>query len=347
MFEFNEVNGVIQNDGVAPEDNHTVWPDTVPVLNFAHYIKDGLGGGAQFDPSSQPSGEPWFGSSRLKYAYRLDNVTLRERGGANVSDPSGDKLLSGWAHSPSRSAADSSEVSPSGAEVTNLQLLNNDPFAWARSSANGGEGQPGDPATIITTLCDPVPPPRRACLFGSDAVVTSLSEARLRRSGAPQGPYPSKFLARSEGFSTRNGVAVTGAALNSMLASQGLSMRGGSVEQTPSFNINGNTFSKVYRLPSAQTVTADNISPVALEWRANLDRDVTDGELTLLVCQDDNAGDNTSKCYMFEDARIGSRSAFFDFDWFEVMALRDNSPMEVSDRIDITRPSDPRVGSDG
>ena len=109
IYRFVEEDGQSRNDGVPPEDNHTVWPDTVPVLNFRHYAADAIPSGGQFDPGGQPSGEPWFGSNRLRYAYRLLDVRLvKDDDGTPVADPDGVPLRSTWTHSPSRAADDTS-----------------------------------------------------------------------------------------------------------------------------------------------------------------------------------------------------------------------------------------------
>jgi hypothetical protein len=349
LFDFIEVNGVSQNQGVPPKDNHTVWPNTVPLLNFSHFIKDALPAEGQFDTSAQPAGDLWFGSSRLKYAYRLDDVTLRKASGGDVSDPSGEPLQAAWTHSPSRAADDTSGANgtPSGAEATHLQLLNWDPWAWPRSTENGGEGQPGDPGLIIERICDPLPEPRRACLYGDSAGIISLTEARLRRNAPSQGPYPSKFTAIGQAFYVRNNQALTRQSLTSLLATQGLNMRAGETVNVPNVVIGGRSLSQGYRLPAAQDITPTGAHPLALPWRANLDRDVTDGELTLLVCQNSSAAGENGQCYMFEDAVIGAQSVHFDLKPYVFTAMDPQKPLEISDRVDISRPADPRAGSDG
>lgn len=350
IFDFVEVDGQSQNQGADPKDNHTVWPDTVPVINFSHFIKDALPASGQFDPSAQPAGEAWFGSSRLKYAYRLDGVTLRRAGGAAVTDPSGTALQSAWTHSPSRAADDTSGANgtPSGAEVTHLQLLNWEPWAWARSTEDGGAGQPGDPATIIERICDPVPAPRRACLLGSAANVISLTEARLMRDTPAPGPYPSKFLGTGQSFVTLGGAEMTQQALTAYLAAQGIAARAGGVVDTPGISFGGQTLRKGYRLPGAESISAAGVRPIALPWRANLDRDVTDGDLLLMVCQSETAPDGgDDKCYMFDDVKPDQKAPRFDLPPFYIAARDPNAPLETADKVDMTNPSDPRLGADG
>ncbi|MEP2234723.1 MAG: hypothetical protein ABJM58_03700 [Alteripontixanthobacter sp.] len=351
LFDFVNNNGVMQNEGVDAEDNHRVWPDTVPVINFGHFIKDGLGTG-QFDPSAQPSGEPWFGSSRLKYAYKLTNVVLTNlTTGIQVSDPSGDSLQSAWTHSPSRAADDTSgsgAAVPSGAEATSLQLLNWEPWAWARSTADGGEGQPGDPVDTIGRICEPVPPPARACLLGSAADILSPTDARLRRNQPAPGPYPSKFRGTGRSVAVHNNIVHTGSQLTALLTSRGINMRGGEMVPTPAILAGGHSHSQAYRLPAGQRVTPEGSSPVALSWRADLDRDVTDGELTLLVCQDDSdhSPGGGEHCYDFADSQIGTVNERLAFPSFIATASDTRKPLEITDRLDISRPSGPQRGSD-
>ena len=72
------------NQGRPPQDNNTVWADTAPVIHFRHDILDAEASG-QFDIDPQPAAPGWFGGNRFKYAYRLDNLTLRRKGGAVVT----------------------------------------------------------------------------------------------------------------------------------------------------------------------------------------------------------------------------------------------------------------------
>jgi hypothetical protein len=347
LFDFVEVDGQTVNQGVPAKDNNTVWPDTVPVINFRHFITDAMPATAQFDPASQPAGDPWFGSSRLKYAYRLLNVTLRRKGGAVVADPSGAPLQSAWTHPPARPANDTSgggSADPSGAEVTHLQLLNWEPWAWARGTANGGEGQPGDPADTVGRICDPATQPRRSCLLGSSALQLELTRARLTRPTPPPGPYPSRFRGETESFVPRPSGDATGAGLAALVAGMGMGMRGGEVWNVGPVAVDGVIHSRAYRLPAATQVSAQGEQATALPWRINLDRDVTDGELVLLMCRQAKPRDD---CYAFEDAPRATTANMFDLAPFRIAAIDARKPLQTTDRVDVSRMGSPQPGSDG
>jgi len=347
-----DVNGnpkkVMTNQGVSPKDNNTVWPDTVPVLNFAHYIQDALPSSGQFCPISQPAGEPWFGSSRLRYAYRLDNIRLVREDGQVVSNPSGEKLLSAWTHTSYRSSdnadGDGSNV-PSGPEATRLQLLAWKPWAWARSTSGGGEGQPGDPADMVDRVCEPVPLPRPACLLGKGVSILSTSRSFLRRLEPASGPYPSKFKGVGEAFFTINTQEYTGTTLKSLLASMGTSMTAGQIVPTTTIAVNGNTMQEGYRLPGLEMNQNNSIAHMPLPWHVKLDRDVTQGEVVLLVCQDMKQTPE-GNCYMFNDIKTNIRGEEFDLNPFKISALKPNDLLQTLDAVDALNTNPARLGED-
>ena len=88
------------SQGAAVTTNNTVWPDTAPVVHFSHYVENALPAIAQFTPGPTPTQDKWFGSNALKYAYRLESVTLRTSGGSLVSGTK--PLQSVWTTSPFR-----------------------------------------------------------------------------------------------------------------------------------------------------------------------------------------------------------------------------------------------------
>ncbi|WP_157736025.1 hypothetical protein [Granulosicoccus antarcticus] len=357
IYDFIEIDGQSQNQGVPPEDNHTVWPDTVLVLNFRHFAQDAIPDGAQFDPGTQPSGEPWFGSNRLRYAYRLLNVRLvRDDDDTPVADPTGAPLLSVWTHSPSRAADDTSGNSgapPSGAEVTHLQLLNLEPSAWAQSTAGGGEGQPGDPAEIIRRVCDPVPPPRRGCLTGAAARILAPSVARLRRVGSPPGPYPSNFQGLSRSFVAVGDEEAIGSELVSLVSSFGAIFEPGVHRAVPTTGLETGVVSEGYQLPRLLRASESALVPLSLPWRIELNRAVQTGTLTLLVCDSAETDDGTDNegCYEFKDLAIGKQGESFDLPPFTISAIqrpnaqRRNS-LQATDRIDLSNALNPVFGTD-
>lgn len=339
---------VTKNQGVSPKDNHVVWPDTVPVLNFSHYIKDALSSTGQFNPDGQPAGEAWFGSSRLKYAYRLDAIRLVRKDGELILDPSGEKLLSSWDHTafrPSDNTSGGGSSVPSGSEAVRLHLLAWKPSAWAESTSNGGEGQPGDPVDMIDRICEPVPEPQPACLLGEDVNILSMSRSLLRRNIQSQGPYPSKFRGMGESFFAINTQVYTGTALRTLLSSMGSSMTAGQIVSTMDVIVKGVTLHQGYRLPGIEVTHTDTMSHMPLPWRVKLDRDVQQGELTLLVCQDIKQHEEDD-CYMFNDMKAGIRGIEFDLKAFKIFALKPNALLRTMDAVDALSANLPRLGQD-
>lgn len=357
IYDFIEVDGVTQNQGVPPEDNHTVWPDTVPVLNFRHFTEDATGSSGQFDIDTQPNGEPWFGSNRLRYAYRLDAVRLlRDADDSTVTDPSGDALQGAWTHSPSRSSVDTSGSGsnlPSGAEATYLQLLDWTPWPWAHSSATGGAGQPGDPGAIIEQICDPLPDPARACLSGNDAAPRTPTTVALRRLGPGPAPYPSRFRGRGESVVKLGANEITGTALNSFAALSGATLTPGQMVPVPSTSIATDTVTRGYRLPGLEVPRGDSLDTIPLPWRANLDREVTDGTLTLMVCTPETGSPDspdTPPCYNFEDLKVGAEAPTLELRPFTITALQsgagNQNTLSATDRLDVFDPSGIIMGED-
>ena len=126
-------------------------------------------GGSQFTPGPTPPQDRWFGSSALKYAYRLDSLVLRRSDGVLVAGTK--PLQSVWGTSPYRQpdASGTAGPLPSEHEGPALKLLDWSPWAWVVNMTNGGAGQPGDPVDTIDDLCDPKPAPQRTCVLGRTA----------------------------------------------------------------------------------------------------------------------------------------------------------------------------------
>lgn len=347
IFDFVQVGDKVENRGVAPSGNHTVWADTAPLINFRHYIIDAEPAVRQFARAAQFSGEPWFGSNRLKYAYRLDGVRLvRDSDGAPVTGPN--PLKAGWQSSPARQPGSAGPVLPSGAETLSLKLLDWQPWGWALPMSDGGESAGGDPADTIGNLCQPVPPPARSCLFGRDARGFGPDRIRLFHETPPPGPYPSWFTLLGRPGLRIGASVIEGQALTSLLAAAGaLPLPGGVVTLSQPVAGPQGALQQGYRLPAAQLATPGQVSVTTLPWLAEFDRTIRRGSLLLLVC--DARGGRGSEpprdCYRFAGLPIGKQFAALEVPRFKLEAMKPDRPFTVTDRVDLTH-SGGALGSD-
>ncbi|MCB6178583.1 hypothetical protein LHP98_10615 [Rhodobacter sp. Har01] len=345
-----QTDGTILNTGVAPKDNHTVWADTAPVLNFRHSVNVASTAGAQFDLEGQPSGEMWFGSNRLKYAYRLRGVRLIDTTtGLQVADPSGTRLQAAWMTSPTRQpdASGTGGPLPSGEEKQSLKLLDWDPFGWAVPMTGGGAGTAGDPGTTVGDLCEPLPQPARACVHGEDAVETGPHAVRMRQTPPATGAYPSRFfLSGVPGLRTA-AAEVSGLAFVSTLAAAGMTTYAGSIAALPqTVSVGGKAVSRGYRLPAGRAAGAARQS---LPWLGRLDRTVRRGRLTLMVCDSLPARDGETggqkTCFDFASLKHGDYTRLTT-DAFVLTGLSAAQPIVVTDRVELLPPAGAQSGSD-
>lgn len=339
IFQMTEVDGVMQNTGAAPKDNHTVWADTAPVINFSHYIKDALPAGGQFDPAAQPSGEKWFGSNRLKYSYRLDGVRLvRVTDGTAVTGAR--PLKSAWVTSPARQSGSAGPNLPSGAEVTALKLLDWQPWDWALPMADGGASAPGDPAQGVGDLCRPLPQPARACLLGRDARAAGPDRIRILHETPAPGPYPSRFTLTGRPGLRIGATVVTGSALGALVAQAGGMVLPGEVIDLPQ-PVSGPSgpLARGYRLPEAQVATAGTVSRTALPWLADLDRTIRRGRLLVMVCDGTSRrpSEESRICTDFEGLSIGKEFASLEVPGYLLEAMDPGRPFMVADQVDLAQ----------
>lgn len=339
---------LVVNKGADPRDNHTVWADTAPVINFRHFIRDAIPPGQQFDPPEQPSAEAWFGSNRLKYAYRMDGLRLiRARDGAAVTGPRA--LASAWTTSPARQPGSAGPLLPSGAEVTSLKLLDWQPWGWALPMTEGGEGHPGDPADTIARLCQPTPRTARACLKGRDARAAGPHRIRLLHETPPPGPYPSRFTLTGEPGMPTGTQIITGAAMISLVAAAGGVIRAGEIADLPQ-PVAGpdGPLTQGYRLPQAQGADIDRVTRASLPWMAQLDRPLRAARLLMLVCDGNSRPPRAQprRCFGFDGLTLDSRHARLDLPAFTLLAANASSPFLVTDKVTATQ-GNPMPGSDG
>lgn len=347
IFRMTEVNGKMQNTGAAPRDNNSVWADTAPVINFRHFMQNAVSGG-QFNLGGQPSGEEWFGSNRLKYRYRLDGVRLvRVADGTPVAGLTADPLQAAWVTSPVRQPI-GGDSAASGAEVQSLKLLDWTPWDWALPMTDGGASAPGDPAETVKHLCDPLPQPARACLYGRFAREAGLHRIRLLHETPPPGPYASHFTLTGRPAILRPTGLVETPALIALAAASGALVLPGAVIDLPQ-PVAGpaGPLSRGYRLPEAQITSATATSQTALPWIADLDRSIRRGRLLLLVCDGlyTRPPETPRNCYAFEGLATGKDYAALDLPGYQLRALDSAQPFSASDGVDLAQGS-PLPGSD-
>ncbi|MGB3722934.1 MAG: hypothetical protein WA979_08970 [Pacificimonas sp.] len=266
--------------------NHTVWPDTTPVINFSHFVENGLPSDSQFAHiPGNPSGPKWFGASELKYAYRLDQLILRKRGGAEVADPDGNPLDCAWRSSPDRPRDGADGYVPGDNDTQSMALLSWDGDRWPLNLPDGGEGQPGDPANYIERICDPLPAPMPLCLYGKDARHLGLYGMRIPAPARGPEPYASRYAMSGEPAFGSAANRLTGQTLRAFLAGANAFVLPGAVENL-SFptNAGGETLTRGYRLPGARFTRPSGFMDIPLPWSGHYDGSVVDPELTLLVC---------------------------------------------------------------
>jgi hypothetical protein len=252
--------------------DHTVWPDAVPVIAFTHTVQNGLPSGSAFQPGAPPPGEPWSGTSELKYAYRLTGVELVPAGGAPLSGP----LDSAWwlpTHRPG--ILGEGDVAVSEHEGAHLALLSWDPAPWARALGDHGDQAPGDPANTVGRLCEPPLRPRPVCVAGRLARRVTASRVVLPPETLGVAPLPARFELR--GDESFGGVAA--GAIAPFVAAAGLGFAPGGVAATP--------FGDAYRLAG---VVRHGHPVLSARLDGRFVPDVVDPDLLLVVCLDQRGG---------------------------------------------------------
>ena len=252
----------------TPGLEQTVWPDTVPVIEFTHHVAVGLAGSA-FAPGGGPAGPVWSGTSELKYAYRLTGVEIVPDGSAALTGP----LDSGWWLPTNRPGVlEDGDVAVSESEGMFLALLAWDPAPWTYWLTDGGAGTDGDPATTPGRLCDPPTRPRRACILGKRGARIGVDAVDFPSDDLGTPPFPSRFAlhARERAF----GLPL--ASVTPFLSAQGWGLTPGQVGPGPFGD-------DVWWLAA---LTDHSFTACTTELRGVLAPEIGDAELLLVVCRD-------------------------------------------------------------
>lgn len=252
----------------TPGPDQTVWPDTVPVIEFTHHLDVALSGGA-FSPGAPPAGPVWSGTSELKYAYRLTGIELTPDGQAPLAGP----LESGWWLPTNRPGVlEDGDVAVSDAEGVFLALLSWDPGPWSYWLTDGGAGTDGDPAQTPGRVCDPPVTPKPNCALGRLGVRTGVDAVRVPTADPGSPPFPSRFalLGRERAFGRFLGD------LAPVLAATGLAVVPGQVT-AGAFGDDVWWLARITRYGYTERTT---------EFRAQIAPEITTPELVLLVCRD-------------------------------------------------------------
>lgn len=330
--------------GSEVDKNNVVWPDTAPVIHFKHYIENNMVSSAQFTPGATPSQPKWTGSSELKYAYRLDNVLLRKHVGHELV--SGDKpLQSVWMTTPYRQPESTGEGNPipSEHEGVTLKLLDWEPWNWSVNMDDGAEGQHGDPAKTVERLCDPLPLPKHACLYGRAMRRAGLHRIRLYPDTPPPTPYPSHFTAEGFAYYPVGSNIVVGRDLQVLAESLGGILETGMVQPLPFsyVSVAGETVNQGYRLPNIRLGRASGIVDIHLPYQLRIDRKITRPVVTLMVCdRPDQQVDepDTTDCVDFHGVNPRSRGlSRFEHQGIRFSSLASRQKLFLRDKVDQSR----------
>lgn len=167
-------------DVASDRAEHTAWPDAVPVVEFSHYVTQEWLADSMFRPSPAPAGDPWSGSSGLKYAFRVRKVELLPEPPTD-DDPQPSVW---WTPTHRPGIIGETDVPVGEGEGRHLALMSRDPFAWARALTQEGlDLSVASPDETIRRTCTDVPVAVRGCVDGH--VLERTDVDRVQGAGEP------------------------------------------------------------------------------------------------------------------------------------------------------------------
>ncbi|MBZ0071189.1 MAG: hypothetical protein K8I04_05635 [Gammaproteobacteria bacterium] len=197
--KFTRVVGAGQEALVGLGSAQTAWPDTVPVLRFAHRVRSSIPTtptGFAPSPTQGWGGVEWSGTNRVRYLYELQAVELvRIEADGSESTLDTHTWPAVWWMPSFRPAVPADGSTPASThEGWDLALLRWDPAPWSRAHTEGGEGLSSDPADNLGRVCDPAPRPTHYCVLGGTG--KRIAPGRVQFTAPPSGhtPYPPDFF---------------------------------------------------------------------------------------------------------------------------------------------------------
>ena len=282
------------SDAQDPDLPPLAWPDTVPLLNLSAYVQNRLAGSAFAPNPAELPGEPWSGSTELKYAYRLKTLAIRKQGQAAMPGP----LESVWWWPTHRGGVlDPSGPPPSEQEGRQLALLSWHPAPWARNLIDGGAGSPADPGNTVGQLCVPVTESFRGCVRGDRLVRQDFATMRL--SGLPGTRFHAAVAEFLPGSASLADAAAAVALAGWQLIPGGASPLSPPVDVPagPQDVVSGYRLAGLAHGPQFVASLGARVVPTLA-----LDAPV----LTLELCAERSAGGSGGRCDDFADLRIGT-----------------------------------------
>ncbi len=181
--------------GTAP----TVWPDTIPVIHFAHTVDNAVTGG-DFKVGTPMPGPVWSGSRDQKHAFRITGLRLEPTSGPALTPPSGTKFDSAWWWPGIRSATKPPWLSATESEPRDLALLSWEPWTGLLPLTRPG-GSPGDPGPLVGDICEPVKHAEPVCVAGALGRPSGAGAAVLPQdpAEATPGTTPARLLTSQPG----------------------------------------------------------------------------------------------------------------------------------------------------
>jgi hypothetical protein len=284
---------------VMPGDDHTAWPDTVPVLGFSHVPEIGAEVEGDWTLAARPNNpSPWAGTSELKYAFRLDKVELSAKTAEGFYEKVAGPLDAVFwlpTHRGGVMSEAEDAIWPSEHEGAALALLSWVPFTVFRNLTRGGEGLPADPVGTLSEVCKTITIGHQTCAPGVDAKQIESGRVSIRSRLGEGDPVAAVFTVF--GVATLGGL--TWGELGPALAQLGLHpVAEGIVDLVLPVRLpDGRRVKRGYELPGIGQAGPRYAS---LGWVGRLEPHIARGQVLLEVCDQGYGVGGGTRCFPFD-----------------------------------------------